>query len=545
MRKSLFLFAFAFLFTANIVFAQVNSSNFNIRFLAGSDSEPPTTPILLSATPIASTQIDINWSASLDNFALSGYVVIRNGVVVSTTTAQSFSDTGLNSGTSYNYVIRAFDSSFNYSSSSNVLSATTTTTSSVPSSSEISKASQGTIARVVIENLIINTGLSTSSFQFGTLMPSRIELRWGKTAAYELGYVANEAYSRTHNVLISELEPGTKYNYEIIGYTPHGQQTILKSGWFKTLEKNQIVEPPNVNHFEAIEKGSDVELSWSIAEDDKFSHVRIIRSHIGFPEHPQNGAVVYQGKAVDVVDEGILDLYSPVYYTAFVYDIFGNVSSGAIALAYLGVNENDGSKDYIEVVQHEKQQEVIKKIDLSIPVFVTEATSSLDTNRLGPDMKMPHASEIFIRQNGYEFTMFNNFIELSNQKDFLISIPKKSVSGNLKSIIVTVIDPTDTRKNYSYLLRINKNQTAYEATIHAFGISGNSQIKVAIYDYEAFVVGTYQAPLQFIGEDISTKKVLFPDLIFRHPKTFLIFLLFIPLSILYFWFLRKRTEDNL
>ncbi|MEY3783755.1 MAG: hypothetical protein RLZZ230_77 [Candidatus Parcubacteria bacterium] len=549
--KKLFILGCAFFFVVQIGSVQaVDSNAFNVRVaLSGADSIAPSTPVLLTAAPIAATQIDLTWSVSTDNFMLAGYVVVRDGLPIATTTLHNYSDAGLAASTTYSYVIRAFDPALNYSSSSNSLA---TTTSGVvppvpplpPSSTSTPDvtSTESTIARVVLRDFSITTGVSTTSLQLTTALPARIEVRWGKTASYELGYVVREIYSKDHSILLTELEPGTKYNYEVIGYTPYGQHSVLKSGWFQTLDNEQVFSPVNVNRFQATAQGEDVKLSWQLPTDDKFAYVRIVRSYIGFPDYPQAGAVVYQGTETGVVDVGILAQYSPAYYTAFVYDIFGNVSSGAVAMAYAENNlvlPNSNQKD------EDKTGDNLPQSGIQAPIITAEATSSVSTNRVTVDMKMPQAAEIKINQTGEVFDLSKTNISLNSDQSFVISIPYHSIAGNLKSIIATVLDPTDNRQVYSFLLRVNKDQTAYEATIAPLMVIGSSQIKVAIYDYEAFVVATYQAPLQFVAPVVNpTEAVVFPDQIYKYSQAGLIALVILSLMTLFYFLVRRRTEDK-
>lgn len=548
-------YIFLFFLTTQVVFAQISSNDFDIQvYIGGADVVSPSTPVLLSVVPVASTQIDITWSASVDDYSIAGYVVERDGSPVATTTALNYSDAGLAATTTYSYSVKAFDLAFNYSSSSNNLATTTlenvvvplapTTTPTVSAS-----PAQGTIARVVLESFNIQPGLSTTSINLVTAMPARIEVRWGKTASYEIGYVVNEIYNKEHPILLSDLEPGTKYNYEIIGYTPYGTQTVLKSGWFQTLEKiNKTTAPANVNRFSAQSVENNVFLSWQLPSDSNFAYVRIVRSHLGFPDYPQSGAVVYQGDGTEFLDRDILNLYSPVYYTAFVYDNFGNVSSGAIALAYGSkggsesgfINDLGGGEDRVNVGNNPVKDKV-----LDLPVVTTEATSSIDTKRVTVDMKMPQPAEITILQLGKEFSLADQSITLVENESFIISVPYSAVAGNLKSIIVSVLDPTDNRKAYSYLLRINKDQTAYEAVVAPMLVVGSSQIKLSIYDYEAFVVATYQAPVKFIIEVIDPiESIVFPDAIYKYSELSLIILGIIFTFLLILFLYRRRHEDN-
>lgn len=488
--------AVALFLSAPSVFAQVTSNSFGIQVAGPNDTEAPSTPTLLSADSVASTQIDLAWSAATDNAVVSGYVVIRDGTPIATTTLLSYADAGLVASSTYAYVVKAFDGSNNYSSSSNSLAATTL----APPETESGDNTEGTAARIVIDELRVVTGVSTTSLFLTTARPARFEVRFGRSASYELGYIVKDTYSVEHAFLLTDLEPGTRYEYEIIGYTQQGLQSVVQNGVFTTEQVQFASLPANVIRFEAVASGDDVALSWQLPESEYFSHVRIVRSHLGFPEHPQDGAIVYQGTGITAVDTSVLQQYSPVYYTAFVYDRLGNISSGAVTLVY--APPAVGSTE--EVVQ--------------TPIITPEATSSIDVDRVTIDMKMPKLSDIIISQAGRTSSLLDPSVQLNSEQEFTISLPYSAVAGNLKSIIVSILDPTDNRKAHSFLLRINRDQTAYEATIAALQIEGKSQITLEIYDYEAFVVATYRVPLTFISSSTSkTDLSVFPDTLYKYP----------------------------
>lgn len=92
------------------------------------DTTPPSTPTNLTATPVSSSQINLSWTASIDNVGLQSYKVYRNSVQIATVTSgNSYSDTGLSASTTYYYTISAFDAAANTSTQSNSASATTKT----------------------------------------------------------------------------------------------------------------------------------------------------------------------------------------------------------------------------------------------------------------------------------------------------------------------------------------------------------------------------------------------------------------------------------
>lgn len=85
----------------------------------------PSVPVGLSANAISSSQIDLLWSTSTDNVAVSGYRVFRNNIQIGTSAVNSYQDTGLLPSTTYSYTIAAFDSNGNISAQSNSVSVTT------------------------------------------------------------------------------------------------------------------------------------------------------------------------------------------------------------------------------------------------------------------------------------------------------------------------------------------------------------------------------------------------------------------------------------
>ena len=96
------------------------------------DTQPPSAPTALGATPVSGSRINLAWTASTDNVGVSGYRVERcqgagcsSFVQVGTPAGTSFSDTGLQSGTSYSYRVRATDGAGNLGPYSGVQSATT------------------------------------------------------------------------------------------------------------------------------------------------------------------------------------------------------------------------------------------------------------------------------------------------------------------------------------------------------------------------------------------------------------------------------------
>ena len=96
------------------------------------DTTPPSAPTGLTAAAAGSSRIDLNWTASTDNVAVSGYRVERcqgasctNFTQVGTPTATAYADTAVSPSSTYRYRVRAIDPSGNLGGYSTVAEATT------------------------------------------------------------------------------------------------------------------------------------------------------------------------------------------------------------------------------------------------------------------------------------------------------------------------------------------------------------------------------------------------------------------------------------
>ena len=159
------------------------------------DTSAPTVPTNVLATVASNSQVDLAWTASTDDVAVSGYRVYRDGNLIGTAMGTNYSDTGLSSATTYVYRVAAYDAAGNASSQTDAISVNTgdTTPPSVPA------------------------GLSATA-----VSSSRIDLSW--TASTDNVGVASYRIYR-NSILIatvagtsysdSGLAAGTSYTYSV------------------------------------------------------------------------------------------------------------------------------------------------------------------------------------------------------------------------------------------------------------------------------------------------------------------------------------------
>ncbi|SDF21827.1 Glycosidase [Fontibacillus panacisegetis] len=89
------------------------------------DTQAPTVPDNVTAVLNGDTAANISWSASTDNVGVTEYEVYRNGVKIATVPGTSYSDTGLQSATTYSYTVKAKDAAGNLSAFSSAAEVTT------------------------------------------------------------------------------------------------------------------------------------------------------------------------------------------------------------------------------------------------------------------------------------------------------------------------------------------------------------------------------------------------------------------------------------
>lgn len=489
------------------------SSDFTITTQIVNDIMAPTTPNILSAVPIASTQINITWSASTDDVAVAGYRLFRDAVQIATTTLLLYSDTGLTASTTYSYTVDAFDTFGNISSTSGAL-ATTTLVNPPPvaTSTATSSGSSGTRTVPALVSITVITTTQNALFTWGTTVPTRYTLVWGRTPSYELGSVSGSIYNSSHSTTIDGLEPGTTYYYELRATNVRGITEVISRDRFMTQKPMNASQVPNVQAFTAKAQNADVVLSWQNPFIGPEYYVRVVRSHLFYPGTIQSGAVVYEGRGESFIDTGALATRSPQYYTIFVLNKDGSVSSGAVASVRKTIESNIGVPED--------------------PI----ATSSTPAD-IGDDSILS-AANITIVQNGRTY-LFDEGLRLMIGEPYLISIPITAVARNLKSIIVSVQNPSNQREVSAYLLKLNQAGDAYTAYIPGARVVGTAGIMVEVFDYEQETVRRISTTLTFEGGMLPVP--FFPDRAFQFLPYVLVVLL---CSIILFLLIARRRRDR-
>jgi chitodextrinase len=115
--------------TYDVAYDDVMADSSFVACNCSNDTTPPSTPTGLSATAVASHEVDLSWTASTDDSGVvAGYKILRDGTQIGTSSGTSYKDLSVVPGTTYTYTVRAYDAAGNTSGDSNSATATPTDT---------------------------------------------------------------------------------------------------------------------------------------------------------------------------------------------------------------------------------------------------------------------------------------------------------------------------------------------------------------------------------------------------------------------------------
>lgn len=427
----------------------------------GSDTTAPTVPANLTATAVSSSQIDLTWSPSTDDFILAGYYIYRDAVFIASTAGTTYSDTGLTAETAYTYTVAAIDLSNNLSSQSGPATATTSAV-VIPPVTPPSGGGNGSIGSIPpsISNLVVKTEEHQADITFLTNVATQAKVYWGKTHEYEAGSISVLFYGKEHEITILGLQEGTTY-FGKIEVTDSRGYSIFAEVMFTTKSPAVVSPLPNPSHFSAVPFDSYIQLSWVNPVDPRFKSVRIVRSEKFFPRDPNDGVPIYEGASTQFKDDSVKS-GTTYYYTIFARDAAGVFSSGALAQARIvskGEVAGIPGKDPFESLPN------ASKVD---PIIARLTLSDFD----------------FIQQGRILINIGNETIAINGGVPLTIRLKYDKVPEILKTIAFTMADPEDSTKVFPFLLRANADKTYYEATIGSLGRSGNYVLSIVVLDYQ-------------------------------------------------------------
>jgi chitodextrinase len=223
------------------------------------DTIAPSIPTNLTATS-TSSQVILNWTASTDNVAVTGYKVRRNDGQVTTAAANSYTDVNVVQGQSYSYTVAAYDLAGNASNQSASVTATVKDTTLPTPPPGLNGAAP--------DSTKVNLSWSASTDNVGVT---------GYNVYRNAAWIASTpglSYSDTSGV------PGTTYTYTVKAYDAAGNISAASGSVNVAVPAapvaTPITPPPTPTdtppttptNLTATISGSSVVLSWTASTDN-------------------------------------------------------------------------------------------------------------------------------------------------------------------------------------------------------------------------------------------------------------------------------------
>ncbi len=254
----------------------------------------------------------------------------------------------------------------------------------------------------------------------------------------------------------------------------------------------------NINNFSAsYNSGSNsINLSWSNPSFVGFQSVRIVRSSSSFPTSPTSGQLIYQGTAESFEDTDI-DFDTTYYYTAFVRNNNGDYSSGSVDSASVPSEDESPLPPGEDPPPLPGEEGGPPDPFDSFPVL-NEITDPLILDLTFGDFIFSQPGE------RRQFFSSGGTVYINGNKTLTVSVPYDKVPETLKIIGLSIRDPEDRRKIFSFLLKINEDKSSYEATIAPLGRDGKYEIYVSIINYQDQNIKRLSGELLVSGVGLTT-----------------------------------------
>jgi len=473
-------------------------------------------PTGLIATAVSTSQINLSWDSVSE--AVS-YKIYRGGSNIASTTATSYSDTGLSPGTSYTYTVSAVNSSGGESSQSDSASATTQSL-PVEGGPTLFPSPPKNIS------IIINGGNEITN-------SPEVVLEFSADGAAQIAISSSTNFS---GLTWEEYESSLKWILE----GEDGEKRVYvkfrtaKGGVSEVIFDSIILDttaPANIFNFKAVGGNGRISLNWENPPDEDLKGIKIVRSPKFYPLNLSSNVLIYDGKGNVFTDRGLIN-DQRYYYAAFSYDYIGNISSGAIVSA---VPRSEISPEEIppeEIPPEEVPPEEIPP---------EEVPPEIQKLKLEDFDFFQRDEKIFITEDG--------IIKIKSKNPLTVSIDYEKIPEVLKTIMITL---EKEENKFSFLLRVNKEKTKYTAVI-IIPDPGVYPFTISVLDYKnqifKKILGKLDVEKVEEPEKPEITPSLEPEIPFKNSSKIILSILglvFLILLVLYSaWKKKKKKTDEI
>jgi chitodextrinase len=441
---------------ATVATAQ-SSDQFIVRTFIGVD-DPPTAPSSLTASPTSPTSIMVTWIAAIDDIGVQAYEIFRDSLFVATVTAPqtTYADLGRQASTSYEYMVRAIDVSGFYSvfSSSTATSTYEAPVVVTPATTTRRRGESSKVSVIPTVNVSAMPSAQSISLTISADEEVSVVVSWGGSQTTG-GTLTIPGLLRLHTTTISGLRPGNSYDITVVATNRDGT-SLTKKIRVGTLAGSDDVPPSTPSQFNAKSTEAGIQLLWKNPTDEDFELVRVMRLTGSIPVDPYDGNIIYEGKLQSFLDTTVAS--ETVYgYSLFSRDISGNYSSGATLIVRSFSKEGIGE-------------------------------SAIDIDHAPTSTPIVAIGDLTVTQEGVTQWITDGTLRISEDEAFVLRIPTSVFPKVLKTILVTLRHPDRPKETFTFLLRANKERTAYEAHLSGLDEPGRYEVTIASLDLTSTII---------------------------------------------------------
>lgn len=329
---------------------------------------------------------------------------------------------------------------------------------------------------------------------------------------------------------------------------------------------------PNVSNFKAIYKKDQkvIALSWEKPVYTEFSSVMIRRSTVSSPTSTSTGQLVYNGLENNTLDTQVSE-GTQYYYTAFVLSTDKRNSSGVVTLENIplpqilgctnknatnynvSANTDDGTCIFLKNIPgcvnkvalnynpeatvddgtcvypggggpdtEDGPNDVLGCLDVRALNFNPKANKDDNSCQYSPfvasttPINLPEinapSSDWFLRfiQPKERIKTFDNGMKVRvfGDKELTVLFNYKFTPEVLKTIGVTLTDPVDPTKSFSFLMHYNQKNGAYMATIGMLSRKGTYPIDIYLINYKDQAVEHIKGSLIVVNEGLFSAETV-------------------------------------
>jgi len=370
-----------------------------------------------------------------------------------------------------NYKLKA-----GYRQTSDVSVTTTPTPTPIPSDTGGPGETKHIIPPIISNIIVADITFNSAKVLWDTDEQALCKFYLGESADYEIGIFSEISFFFKHSEGLTNLLEGTIYHFKIFCMDTNRNESETSDWVFETLISPM---PQNVNNLRTEPGDKQITLIWENPKELDFEGVRIVRNDKFYPSNPQDGVIIYEGQNNSFVDIN-LENRKRYYYAVFSYNKAGIFSSGAI------VSETPRAPGEVappppEIVPVEPPPAEIEKITIN-------------------------DFDFFLQKE--KLSVLEGKIQASAEKPLTVFLNYAKVPEILKTIMVTLKKGNE---YFSFILRVNKEKTGFEATILSPVEPGIYPLAITILDYKNQALKRITGELKVEGNKILTKKFSWKD----------------------------------